>query len=116
MTAVLLSAEGTAKDLSVLDAFLYAVIGFLIVLAVLALLVGIFYLSGFLFRTKAMSGDKLFSIKKKERSTTDKASDDDGSSDEEVVAAISAAITVLLTEENGGEKPEFVIRRVTRKK
>ena len=55
----------SASDTPLGDAALYAVIGFIIVIAVLALLVGIFYLSGFIFKTKAMSGDKLFDFKKK---------------------------------------------------
>lgn len=95
-----------------------AVVGFLIVIAVLALLVGIFYLSGIIFRTKAMSKEKLFEFKKREASREPAYVPEiiDEGDELETVAAITAAITVMLTEENGGESPEFVIRRVTRKK
>ncbi len=108
-----------ASDISVGEAALYALVGFLIVLAVLAVLVGIFYLSGFLFRTKALSRDKLFEFKKKPETPAADTDADVGaldvSDDEMTVAAISAAVSVILTEENGGVKPEFIIRRVTRK-
>lgn len=101
------------------EAALDALIGFLIVLAVLALLVGIFYLTGFLFSRTALGKDKLFERKPKSKKS-DKTSDAVGKSaadgDEQTVAAIAAAITVILEEESGGESPEFVIRRVTRKK
>lgn len=56
-----LSAE---TDITTGAAALYALIGFIIVVAVLALLVGIFYLSGAIFRTKALSRDNLFERKK----------------------------------------------------
>lgn len=98
------------------QAALYALIGFVIVIAVLALLVGIFYLSGIIFRTKVMSREKLFEIKKRSTEPAYVPEIIDEGDDLETVAAITAAITAILTDENGGEKPEFVIRRVTRKK
>ncbi len=102
----------SASDVKIGDAALYALVGFVIVIAVLALLVGIFYLSGFIFRTKALSRDNLFERKKK-----DGPAPQDGD-DEQTVAAITAAIAVILAEESGGDddvKPDFVIRRITRK-
>lgn len=109
----------SASDIAISDAAVRALVGFVIVLAVLALLVGIFYLSGFLFRTKFLSKDKLFSFGKKNK---DKSLPKDGGEpvsadmeDEETVAAITAAITVMLSED-GDAAPEFVIRRIARKK
>ncbi len=103
----------TETEITTGAAALYAVIGFLIVVAVLALLVGIFYLSGAIFRTKALSRDNLFARRKK----ADKAAPTETADDEETVAAITAAIAVILGEESGDAdvKPDFVIRRVTRK-
>ncbi|MCM1367400.1 MAG: OadG family protein [Roseburia sp.] len=108
----------SASDISVSDAAVRALVGFLIVLAVLALLVGIFYLSGFLFRTKFLSKDKLFSFGKKNKSKEPSEAAEEhfsGEDDEETVAAITAAITVLMSED-GNAAPEFVIRRISRKK
>ncbi|MCH5163025.1 MAG: OadG family protein [Clostridiales bacterium] len=96
-------------------AAIYAIIGFSIVVAVLALLVGVFYLSGYIFRTKALSREKLFEFKKKPTEPVYVPEIVDEGDELDVVAAITAAITAILTDENGGEKPEFVIRRVTRK-
>ncbi len=102
----------SASDMNLLDAFLYAIVGFAIVLAVLALLVGIFYLSGFLFKSKLLGREKLFERKKKKSSDVVSAQEDDG----ELVAAITAAISVVLESESDGDvKPEFVIRRIVRK-
>lgn len=101
------------KDISIGNAALYALVGFLIVLSVLALLVGIFYLSGAIFKSKTLNAGhkKKEPVKNAEEPVT--VTDDDG----EVVAAITAAISVILSEEAvGNEEPEFVIRRVTRKK
>ncbi len=105
---VFLSAEA-----SVLDAFLYAIVGFLIVLAVLALLVGIFYLTGLIFKTKAMSKDKLFERRKKPAAKQVESGDDE----KETVAAITAAVALCLSDAESSEvKPDFVIRRIVRKK
>lgn len=115
MTALFLSAS----DISISDAALRAVVGFIIVLVVLALLVGIFYLSGWLFRTKVLSRDKLFTFNKKDKSKKNQAEvgdKADAESDDEIVAAITAAVTVMLSEENDDVVPEFVIRRIVRKK
>lgn len=113
MNALFLAAK---SDTSAGDAALYALIGFLIVLAVLAVLVGIFYLTGFLFGHTALGKDKLFSRKKKQKTTEAAEENAARSDDEELVAAITAAIAAVLENENDGVKPEFVIRRVTRKK
>ncbi len=94
------------------SAALYALIGFLIVVAVLAVLVGIFYLSGAIFKSKLLNRERKNKNKNNEPSvSTDEVADDDG----EIVAAITAAITVMLAEDDD-VKPNFVIRRVTRKK
>ncbi len=111
----------SASDVPIGTAALYALVGFVIVLIVLALLVGIFYLVGFIFRTKALSGDKLFDFKgKKQTEVKDPEIVPDvtvNADDEtETVAAITAAISVILSEETGSSAPDFVIRRVTRKK
>lgn len=90
-------------------AALYALIGFIIVLAVLAVLVGIFYLLGAVFNSKKLKGK---SAKQVPATTTAVASSDD---EEELVAAITAAVTAVLSEESGDVAPEFVIRRVKRK-
>ena len=111
MNALFLAASDTKPS----DAALYSLIGFLIVLAVLAVLVGIFYLTGFLFGHTALGKDKLFTRKKK-RKSPEASEVSDAQSDEELVAAITAAISVVLESENDGVTPEFVIRRVTRKK
>ncbi len=103
-----------ASDIGYGEAALYALVGFCIVILVLALLVGIFYLSGFLFRTKALSKEKLFERKKPEPQV---AEDGETETDEQTVAAITAAISVILSGETESEAvPEFVIRRITRKK
>ena len=110
MMAMLLSAS----DVKLMDAFLYALVGFIIVLAVLALLVGIFYLTGFIFRTKAMSKEKLFERKKRDKVVA--TASDGEQDDEELVAAITAAISCMLESETPEVKPDFVIRRIARKK
>lgn len=102
-----------ADNMSVGDAALYALVGFLIVLAVLALLVGIFYLSGFIFKSKALN-DGL--KKKKDDGAANVAapaeSDDEGA----LVAAITAAISVILSEESDTDvQPDFVIRRIKKR-
>ena len=109
----------SASDTPLGDAALYAIIGFVIVILVLALLVGIFYLSGFIFKTKVMSRDKLFDFKKKAPKEPEIIAEEPVNTldDDEVVAAITAAISVMISDSAGeGEKPEFVIRRITRKK
>lgn len=104
----------SASDTKISDAAIYALVGFVIVLAVLALLVGIFYLSGAIFRTKALSKDKLFE-KKPKKTEQPVAQSDDAENDEELFAVISAVISAVYDGESE-EKPDFVIRRVTRKK
>lgn len=106
MTISLLSA----KDLTLGEGALYSVIGFVIVLIVLALLVGIFYLSGYIFQSK------LFDKKEEKKPPVAKpveTADDDA---DELVAVITAAVACMLEEECGGEAPEFVIKRIKRKK
>ncbi|MCH5165786.1 MAG: OadG family protein [Clostridiales bacterium] len=108
----------SASDYSLGEGALYAVVGFMIVLAVLALLVGIFYLSGFLFRTKFLSRDNLFKRDKKpENASVQTESADAGESDEQLFAVISAVISAIYDEEAQSDsvKPEFVIRRIKRK-
>lgn len=104
----------SASDTPLGDAAIYAVVGFVIVTVVLAALVGIFSLTGYLFSKTALGNEKLFSNKRNEPVVVDSKTDDI-SSDEDVVAAVTAAITVMLEEETG-DKPEFVIRRIVRKK
>lgn len=108
------------SDVSIGTGALEAIVGFIIVLAVLALLVGIFMISGLIFRTKAMSREKLFSREKPAQQLEPEfipTAVPERSEDDEVVAAITAAIAVMLSEEGGAdEKPEFVIRRITRNK
>lgn len=105
MSRLLLSA----KDLSLGEGALYAVIGFVIVLSVLALLVGIFYLSGYVFKSKLFNKND---VKKPAAVQPTETADDD----DELVAVITAAIACMLEEESGGEVPEFVIKRIKRKK
>ncbi|MCH5161171.1 MAG: OadG family protein [Clostridiales bacterium] len=109
----------SASDTPLSTAALYALVGFVIVVLVLALLVGIFYLSGFIFKTKFMSRDKLFDFgKKKVPNEPEIVAEEPVSeeSDAEVVAAITAAISVILAgEQDNGAAPEFVIRRISRK-
>ena len=101
-----------ADNMSIGDAALYALVGFLIVLAVLALLVGIFYLSGFIFKSKALSGG----LKKKKDDATANIAAPAEADDEELVAAITAAISVILSEESDTDiQPEFVIRRIKKR-
>lgn len=107
-----------ASDISVGSAALYALVGFIIVLVVLALLVGIFYLSGFLFQTKALSRDKLFERKPKTQEVVEPEliPDIEAADSEEEVAAITAAIALILQSESDGDvKPDFVIHRIVRK-
>lgn len=107
----------SASDYSLGDGALYSVVGFIIVLAVLALLVGIFYLTGFLFQTKFLSKENLFERKNK-KTPKETASVADEQSDDEIVAAITAAIAAVYADEasEGEEIPEFVIRRIKRSK
>lgn len=106
MNTVLLSAA----KVSLGEGALYAVIGFIIVLAVLALLVGIFYLSGFVFQSK------LFNKSKPQKPAEQQSAVAESDEDEQLVAVITAAIACMLEEENDGEAPEFVIKRIVRKK
>ena len=99
----------SASDISLGEGALYAVIGFVIVLAVLALLVGIFYLSGFIFQSK------LFNKQKEQPAAVVTPADDDEETDEQLVAVITAAVMCMLQDECG-EAPEFVIKRIVRKK
>lgn len=107
----------SANDIKISDGALYAVIGFVIVLAVLALLVGIFYLTGFLFQTKALSKDKPFERKKKQSVQSASDTSDADLADEELLAVITAAVSAVYDSESDGDgaKPEFVIKRVKRK-
>ena len=101
----------SAKSYSLGEGALFSLVGFIIVLLVLALLVGIFYLSGFIFQSKA------FNKPKKDKAKPTTAQKDDVEEDEEVVAAITAAITCILSSESGDDvPPEFVIKRIKRKK
>lgn len=99
----------SASDMSVGEGALYSLIGFIIVLLVLALLVGIFYLSGFVFKSKLFNKQEETPV----ISNTSEQADDD---DDELVAVITAAVSCMLEEECGGEAPEFIIKRITRKK
>lgn len=102
-----------ADNMSVGDAALYALVGFLIVLAVLALLVGIFYLSGFIFKSKALNGGLK---KKKDDGAANVAAPAESDDEEELVAAITAAISVILSEESDTDvQPDFVIRRIKKR-
>lgn len=106
MSMVLLSA----KDMTLGEGALFALIGFIIVLSVLALLVGIFYLSGYIFQSK------LFNKQKQQPAAVVQSVDDgDEETDEQLVAVITAAVMCMLQEESG-EAPEFVIKRIVRKK
>lgn len=93
------------------DGALYSLIGFIIVLLVLALLVGVFYLSGFIFQSKTFNKPKVDHVAVTQEQP-------ENSDDEELVAAITAAISCVLQSEAGGdsEPPEFVIKRIVRKK
>lgn len=96
-------------NMSLGEGALYSLIGFIIVLAVLALLVGIFYLSGFLFQSGLLS--------KKQKDTAVAPVENGDETDDQVVAAITAAVACILQEENGcTEAPDFVIKRISRKK
>lgn len=115
MSAIMFLATEAAKP-DYGAAALKALVGFVIVLLVLLLLIGIFYLMGAIFRSK------LFNMPKKEKKNKKKKGDavaepvaETVEDDEEVVAAITAALSVILEQESG-EPVEFVIRRVTRKK
>ena len=107
----------SASDTKISDAALYAIIGFVIVLAVLALLVGIFYLTGFLFSTKALSKDKLFERKGKNKQPAAQTAADGEETDEELFAVITAVISAIYDSEADGDnvKPDFDMRRVKRK-
>lgn len=102
----------SATDISVGVAALYALVGFVIVLLVLALLVGIFYLSGYLFRTELLSKEKLFERKKQSDGEGSNSQGQEEDIELETVAAITAAISATL--EDDGVRPDFVIRRITR--
>lgn len=104
----------SSSDTSLSKAALYALIGFVIVLLVLALLVGIFYLTGALFKTKALSKPNLFQRKKKaEKQEIVSAEEQD---DEQLFAVISAVISAVYDSEERNEvKPDFVIRRIKKK-
>lgn len=103
------------SDTSIGTAALYALLGICIVVLVLALLVGIFYLSGLLFRTKALGKDNLFERKPRQKESDEQPVSDSDEEDEQVVAAIVAAISCIYESEDGGVKPDFVIRRIKRK-
>lgn len=99
------------SDVAIGDAALYALVGLVIVIAVLALLVLIFYLSGLLFRSKLMNKPE----KQKGQNAVEPSADD--GEDELLMAVITAAITAVYDSESDGDaRPDFVIRRVTRKK
>lgn len=87
---------------------LLALVGFIIVLLVLALFVGIFILSGMIFKKM----DEKKATKPSAPAASTVAESEDG--DEEVVAAITAAISCILSEESGEQAPDFVIKRVKR--
>lgn len=103
------------SDIKISDAAIYSLVGFIIVLAVLMLLVGIFYLSGFIFRSKLFDKSKR---KPKAAAKPDFEVAGSADNDEEIVAAITAAITCIYESEAGESKvvPEFVIKRIKRNK
>lgn len=100
----------SAKDITLGEGALYSLIGFVIVLLVLALLVGIFYLSGYIFKSK------LFNKKEEKNPAAAMPKETAADDDDELVAVITAAVACMLEEENGGAAPEFVIKRIKRKK
>lgn len=107
----------SASDMSLADGALYALIGFVIVLLVLALLVGIFYLSGFIFQSKLFSKEKKPKADKQQTILTDGDQATDDEADEQLLAVIAAAVaSVYASEYSDGDAPEFVIKRVRRKK
>lgn len=101
-----------ASDVTIGETAVYALVGFVIVLLVLALLIGIFYLSGFVFKSK------LFNKTEQPKSPSKTPETSEVDQDEETVAAITAAIALILAEEAGESdvKPDFVIKRIARKK
>lgn len=99
----------SATELTLGEGALYSLVGLIIVLIVLALLVGIFYLSGYLF------GSELFRNNKKTNAAHNAAVRFALDDDDELTAAITAAIFCILSAENGGAPPEFVIKRIKRK-
>lgn len=101
----------SASDIKLSDGAIYAIVGFVIVLIVLALLVGIFYLTGLLF------GSKLFNEKLQSNKSKPIEIEKPGvaeNADAEVVAAITAAITMMY-ESECSVVPSFVIRHIKRK-
>lgn len=103
-----------SSDTSLSKAALYALIGFVIVMLVLALLVGIFYLTGALFQTKALSKANLFERKKKTEKQEEVSAEEQD--DEQLFAVISAVISAIYDSEDRDDvKPEFVIRRIKKK-
>lgn len=99
------------SDVAIGDAVLYALVGLVIVIAVLALLVFIFWLSGLLFKSKLMN-------KTKKDKTQSAVAEQPMEDDQELMAVITAAITAVYDSETDGDdaRPEFVIRRISRKK
>ena len=120
MIAILSAASGGGlgdlgfgkSDVAVGDAALYALVGLAIVVSVLALLVFVFWLSGLLFKSKLMNKPA------KDKSQSAVSSEADDGDDEQLMAVITAAITAVYDSENNGDdvRPEFVIRRISRKK
>lgn len=108
-------SSGDTVKLSNLDAFLYAIVGFCIVLAVLAVLVLIFSASGMLFKSNFS-----FLKKKAPQTQSDDAANDNlsvnPSDDAALIAAITAAISCCMAEDSSDDiVPDFVIRRITKK-
>lgn len=106
-------AFSAAKSMSLGNGALVAFIGFIIVLAVLALLVGIFYISGAIFKSKLFNKQKAVTPLPQQTKVAEAAEDE---TDDALVAVITAAVACMLEEECDGDAPEFVIKRIVRKK
>lgn len=94
------------------DAAIYSLIGFTLVVCILFLLVGIFYLSGYLLQ-KDISLKNIFKKKKSDKNAEEVAD----VIEEETVAVITAAISEILAQERAAlvqEQTEvpFVIKNI----
>lgn len=122
LSTVFTSDSGkTITELSIGEAALYALLGYLVVFAGIAIIMGIVYLVGFILRKVTAAADTRKAKKAEEeakKAEADAAAAADGESGDitelERAAVIAAVYAVLSGESGSAPKAEFVVRRIKR--
>lgn len=121
LSTVTISDSGkTITELSLGEAALYAVLGYLVVFAGIAVIMGIVYLVGFILKKVTAAAEKKKAAQaeeeaKKAAEAAASAPAEESDITELERAAVVAAVYAVLSEESGpAPKAEFVVRRIRR--